>query len=230
LFDAIRTGKLSYTGDITDPNVIEGFKISTNYTVKQIIEELINVGTKQAEFANDAATFAQLLFVDSQNNVHFGDKILDETNLSDLIAFIQDKKPMRVDRQRLLNEGSKVGISFNVELTDDSEFLANGVTSDKTVFDVNEDEDYQHYVISKGIVKTTLNRDKGARLFDKVVTAIKLPSTGNQVIPNPANKNTQGSAANSKEEAFTNKQTFVESLQQEESRDASVAKTNLTGK
>lgn len=229
LLDSVRTGKLSYTGDITDPNVIDGFKISTKYTVKQILEELINIGTKQAEYANDAATFAKLLFVDNQGNVHFGDKILDDTNLSELISFIQDKKPMRVDRQRLLNEDSKVGISLNVELVDNSEFLTSGVTTDKNVFDINENENYQHYVISKGVVRTTLNADKGARLFNNVVTAIKLPGTGNQTIPNPASKHTQGSPAQEKEEAFTSKDDFVEQVNASETP-ASTGKVKVTGK
>lgn len=232
LLDAVRTGKLSYTGDITNPNIIDGFKISTNYTVKQILEELINIGTKQAEFANDAKTFAQLLFVDNNNKVHFGDKILDDTNLSELISFIQDKKTMRVDRARLLNEGSKVGISLNVQLAENSEFLSNGVAKDTTVFDINENEDYQHYIISKGVVTTTLNKDKGARLFNKVVAAFKLNSTGNQAIPNPANKNTQGSVANEKEEAFTSKDKFVEDVNQSEvqSSGSSIGKVNVSSK
>ena len=229
LLDAVRTGKLSYTGDITNPNVIDGFKISTKYTVKQILEELINIGTKQAEYANDAATFAKLLFVDNQGNVHFGDKILDDTNLSELISFIQDKKPMRVDRQRLLNEGAKVGISLNVELEDNSEFLTSGVTTDKNVFDMDENEDYQHYVISKGVVRTTLNADKGARLFNNVVTAIKLPGTGNQTIPNPANKKDKGSPANEQEEAFSSKEDFVNQVNQEEVP-VSTGKVKVTGK
>ena len=229
LLDAVRTGKLSYTGDITDPNVIDGFKISTKYTVKQILEELINIGTKQAEYANDAATFAKLLFVDNQGNVHFGDKILDDTNLSELISFIQDKKPMRVDRQRLLNEGAKVGISLNVELEDNSEFLTSGVTTDKNVFDMDENEDYQHYVISKGIVRTTLNADKGARLFNNVVTAIKLPGTGNQTIPNPANRKDKGSPANEQEEAFASKDEFVEQVNSSE-KPISTGKVKVTGK
>lgn len=229
LLDAVRTGKLSYTGDITNPNVIDGFKISTKYTVKQILEELINIGTKQAEYANDAATFAKLLFVDNSGNVHFGDKILDDTNLSELISFIQDKKPMRVDRQRLLNEGAKVGISLNVELEDNSEFLTSGVTTDKNVFDMNENEDYQHYVISKGVVRTTLNADKGARLFNNVVTAIKLPGTGNQTIPNPANKKDKGSPAQEKEEAFASKDEFVEQVNSSEAP-TSTSKVKVTGK
>ena len=232
LLDAVRTGKLSYTGDITNPNVIDGFTVSTKYTVKQILEELINIGTKQAEFANDAATFAQLLFVDNQNNIHFGDKILDDTNLSDLISFIQDKKPMRVDRQRLLNEGSKVGISLDVKLNDDSEFLSKGITTDKEVFNVDENEEYQHYVIRKGIVTTTLNGDKKARLFTNVVAAISLTSTGNQAIPNPANKSIKDSPANKKEEAFTSKEDFAQKVNESETpaSTGSVGKVSVDNK
>lgn len=232
LLDAVRKGKLSYTGDISDPNVVEGFTISTKYTVKQILEELINIGTKQAEFANDAATFAQLLFVDNQNNIHFGDKILDDTNLSDLISFIQDKKPMRVDRQRLLNEGSKVGISLDVKLNDDSEFLSKGITNDKEVFNIDENEEYQHYVIRKGVITTTLNSDKKARLFTNVVAAISLTSTGNQAIPNPANRNIKDSAASKKEEAFASKEDFAQKVNSSETpaSTGTIGKVSVDGK
>jgi hypothetical protein len=131
-----------------------------------------------------------------------------------------------------LNEGSKVGISLDVKLNDDSEFLSKGITTDKEVFNVDENEEYQHYVIRKGIVTTTLNGDKKARLFTNVVAAISLTSTGNQAIPNPANKSIKDSPANKKEEAFTSKEDFAQKVNESETpaSTGSVGKVSVDGK
>lgn len=193
LLDAVRTGKVNYNGNIPS-NAIEGYNIDTNVTVNELLDALIHIGTKSIENDSSASAFGSLLFVGANGEIHFGSNVLNDDNLSDLITFLQDKKQIRVDRAKLLNDNASVGISANIQLTDDSEFKKSGLVKDSDVFTLDAEENYQHYVIDKGVVRSDLNPDKGARMYNGVVVAIDTPFTGNDAIPNPNSTKNSNSA------------------------------------
>lgn len=200
LLDAVRTGKLAYNGNIPS-DIIPGFNIQTDSTVNQLLEQLIHIGTKSIENDSSASAFANLLFVDDAGQIHFGSNVLNDTNLNELIQFLQERKQIRVDRSKLLNDNASVGIDASIELTEDSEFLKGGIVKDKSVFALKADENYQHYVINSGVIRSDLNPDKGARMYNGVVCAIDTPFTGNDAIPNPGNTNNPNSAASARQQA-----------------------------
>lgn len=218
LLDAVRTGKLSYNGNISEDS-IEGFRINTDATVGQLLESLIHIGTKSIENDSSSSAFANLLFVDSNGQIHFGSETLNDDNISDLVQFLQDRKQIRVDRAKLLNDNANVGISAEIQLTDNSEFKTSGLVTDGSVFKMNADENYQHYVISNGVIRSDMNPDKSARMYTNSIVAIDTPFTGNDAIPNPSNKNNPGSAASVRQastESFVPANQFVQQLNQQE--------------
>ncbi len=217
LLDAVRQGRVAYNGAIP-ADLIPGYIINTTATVDQLLDTLINIGVKNLERDRSGRAISSLLFVDNDNQVHFGSEILNDTNLNDLIQFLQNRKQIRVDRSKLLSQGSTVGINANIELTDDSEFIVSGLVKDKAVFSLDGNEDYQHYVISKGVLRSDLNPDRGARMYNNTILAINTSFTGNKAIPNPANSKKAGSAANAQkavaDEGFVSKEAFMAKMQQ----------------
>lgn len=197
ILDAVRTGELSYNGNIPS-NIIPGYRINTDATVSQLLESIIHIGTEGIENDSSSSAFANLLFVDNSDQIHFGSKTLDDTNISELIQFLQDRKQIRVDRAKLLNDNANVGLSAKIELTDDSEFKNSGLVKESSVFELDAEENYQHYVISKGIVRSDINPDKGARMYSNVIVALDTPFTGNDAIPNPSNPKNSNSAASAR--------------------------------
>lgn len=197
ILDAVRTGELSYNGNIPS-NIIPGYRINTDATVSQLLESIIHIGTEGIENDSSSSAFANLLFVDNSGQIHFGSKTLDDTNISELIQFLQDRKQIRVDRAKLLNDNANVGLSAKIELTDDSEFKNSGLVKESSVFELDAEENYQHYVISKGIVRSDINPDKGARMYSNVIVALDTPFTGNDAIPNPSNPKNSNSAASAR--------------------------------
>lgn len=200
LLDAVRTGRLSYNGNIPS-DIIEGYNITTDSTVSQLLESLIHIGISSIENDSSSSAFANLLFVDNSGQVHFGSETLNNDNINDLVQFLQDRKQIRVDRAKLLNDNSTVGISAKIELTDDSEFKTSGLVTNSSVFEMNADENYQHYVISNGVIRSDINPDKNARMYTNSVVAIDTPFTGNEAIPNPGNSNNPNSAASRRQSA-----------------------------
>lgn len=197
ILDAVRTGKLSYNGNIPS-DIIPGYRITTDATVSQLLESLIHIGTKGIENDSSSSAFANLLFVDNSGQIHFGSKTLDDSNISELVQFLQDRKQIRVDRAKLLNNNASVGLSAKIELTDDSEFKRSGLVKESSVFELDAEENYQHYVISKGVVRSDINPDKGARMYNNVIVALDNPFTGNDAIPNPSNTKNPNSAASAR--------------------------------
>lgn len=197
ILDAVRTGELSYNGNIPS-NIVPGYRITTDATVSQLLESIIHIGTEGIENDSSSSAFANLLFVDNSGQIHFGSKTLDDTNISELIQFLQDRKQIRVDRAKLLNDNANVGLSAKIELTDDSEFKRSGLVKESSVFELDAEENYQHYVISKGVVRSDINPDKGARMYSNVIVALDNPFTGNDSIPNPSNPKNSNSAASAR--------------------------------
>lgn len=197
ILDAVRTGELSYNGNIPS-NIVPGYRITTDGTVSQLLESIIHIGTEGIENDSSSSAFANLLFVDNSGQIHFGSKTLDDTNISELIQFLQDRKQIRVDRAKLLNDNANVGLSAKIELTDDSEFKRSGLVKESYVFELDAEENYQHYVISKGVVRSDINPDKGARMYSNVIVALDNPFTGNDSIPNPSNPKNSNSAASAR--------------------------------
>jgi hypothetical protein len=97
-----------------------------------------------------------------------------------------------------LNDNANVGLSAKIELTDDSEFKRSGLVKESSVFELDAEENYQHYVISKGVVRSDINPDKGARMYSNVIVALDTPFTGNDAIPNPSNPKNSNSAASAR--------------------------------
>lgn len=144
----INDGKYNLSGYAKDIEV-EGFKVDTDMSVKQLLDAFIYTGTEAIANNPSDNNYARLLYIDKQG-VHFGQRLLNENNFEELINFIIQNKTYRIDREKLA--GPSV-LGNNLKVQDES---------GNVLFDHKADEIYSTILIDDGIVQTDLNRTSNA--------------------------------------------------------------------
>lgn len=200
LLNDVRTGKLKLDDSMSNIRVGK-YIVKSNSTVKTVLDQIVFNGT--AAIANNPTAehnIAQFLHVDSTNNIHFGDRILDDSNFNELVEFLM-LKPRRIDMNKVTDINALNGVDLSITTEE------NGET--KTLVSRSRYDNYVSMVIDEGLVKSDLAAAKKDRLFAKpnVYTSFEPKHKLSKPVANDSKS--EGSAAHANKNANVNPDELV---------------------
>lgn len=169
-----------------------GYNATSDMTVDQFLNQVVYIGTDAVKRNPSANNMDRLLYFDSEGKVMYGNTIDGQgntaTDVDALTQWLIDNKPRRVDRDKLMQLGSKMDHDLEIKDQDG-----------ETIYNQSKDTPYVTYLIDEGVVTTDMDTSEKSHIFEEPRVYCKYESRLNMV-SSSNDETTKGTAANAKSE------------------------------